>query len=276
MDQTTSFGCAAQEMSETTNVPIHPIESSPRRRDRAPRRVRRGDETGLRRATAPTGLDVTKTEQCTRERIVRERDLDWVARVRVGDQTAYAELHAAYSGRIQAFIYKQIRDVSEAEDLTQETFFQLYRSFESYDGRSSLLTWTFGIAQNVCLHYFRHCSRWMVGSWNARELDDRPSDAAIERRVEATRVLERCDAALATGRRPAHQVIFRLRYAESRSVRSIAEQVGKTSEAVKVSLRLSRSFLVESVPELAVVPGRSGAAARGGSSIGPGSSARCS
>lgn len=183
----------------------------------------------------------------------QERDMAWVARVRAGDQGAFAEVYNAFFPRVYAFIYKRIGDQAEAEDLTQETFVQLYRSFESYQGRSSLLTWTFGIAHNVCSRFYRHCSRWMVGPKDARELEDHPSDAAIESRIDATHVLERCDEVLEAGRRPAHQEIFRLRYAESQSIRSIAKQVGKSSEAVKVSLRRSRNLLADGVPELEMI-----------------------
>ena len=183
----------------------------------------------------------------------QERDMAWVTRIRAGDQEAFSEVYSSFFPRVYAFIYKRIGDQAEAEDLTQETFVQLYRSFESYEGRSSLLTWTFGIAHNVCSRYYRHCSRWMVGPKDARELEDHPSDAAIESRLDATHVLERCDEVLEAGRRPAHQEIFRLRYAESQSIRAIAKQVGKSSEAVKVSLRRSRNALASAVPELEVL-----------------------
>lgn len=183
----------------------------------------------------------------------RERDIELVARVIAGDQAAFAEIYNAYFPRVYAFTLKRVGDRAEAEDLTQETFVQLYRSLPSFEGRSSLLTWTFGIAHNVCSRYFRHCSRWMVGPKDARELGERPVESTIERRIDAVRVLDRCDEILEANRRPAHQEIFHLRYGESHSIRSIADQVGKSSEAVKVSLRRSRAVLSESVPELAIV-----------------------
>lgn len=183
----------------------------------------------------------------------QQRDEAWVARVRAGDPRAFSEIYEAFFPRVYAFNLKRIGDPAEAEDLTQETFVQLHRSLPSYEGRSSLLTWTFGIAHNVCSRYFRHCSRWMVGPKDARELEDTPSDAAIERRLDAAHLLERCDEVLEAGRRPAHQEIFRLRYAESQSIRSIAKTTGKSSEAVKVSLRRSRNLLAEGIPELELV-----------------------
>ena len=75
----------------------------------------------------------------------------------------------------------------------------------------------------------------------------------IRPRVDAGRVLERCDEVLEANRRPAHQEIFHLRYGESHSIRTIAELVGKSNEAVKVSLRRSRAVLADNVPELGVV-----------------------
>lgn len=183
----------------------------------------------------------------------RGQDRERARRVLAGDHEVFAEIYDANFRRIHAFILKRIGDRAEAEDLTQETFVQLYRSLESYEGRSSLLTWTFGIAQNVCSRYFRHCSRWMVGPKDARVLDEWPVESSIERRVDAGRVLDRCRRILESTRRPAHQEIFHLRYGESHSIRAIAKRTGKTNEAVKVSLRRSRAALTEGVPELSAV-----------------------
>ncbi|MAG32848.1 MAG: hypothetical protein CL908_18375 [Deltaproteobacteria bacterium] len=194
-----------------------------------------------------------RTKQSGQNDNDRTRDQELVKRVLAGDQEAFSEIYAAYFPRVYGFTLKRIGDRAEAEDLTQETFVQLYRSLASFEGRSSLLTWTFGIAHNICSRYFRHCSRWMVGPKDARALDDRPVEATIERRVDAARVLDQCDEVLVSSRRPAHQEIFHLRYGQSRSIREIATKVGKSKEAVKVSLRRSRSALVNNVPNLSTV-----------------------
>jgi len=183
----------------------------------------------------------------------RARDQRTVDRVLAGDEDAFSEIYNAYFRRIYAFTLRRVGDPAEAEDLTQETFVQLYRSLQSYEGRSSLMTWIFGIAHNVCSRYFRHCSRWMVGPKDARVLEEHSIESTIERRVDAARVLDHCDRILASSRRPAHQEIFHLRYGQSHSIRAIAKKVGKTNEAVKVSLRRSRSALAKGVPELSVV-----------------------
>lgn len=190
----------------------------------------------------------------TRPRLDEESERDHsqarVTRVLAGDHSAFSEIYVAYSPKVHGFISRRVGRLAEVDDLTQETFVQLYRSLAAYEGRSSLLTWTFGIANNVCRRYFRQCSRWMIGPRETRALDEYGVDGAIERRIDAARVLDRCHERLATSRRPAHRRIFQLRYGESQSIRAIAENVGKSSDAVKVSLRRSRAALVGSIPDV--------------------------
>ena len=193
------------------------------------------------------------SRRCEDDATDRARDAELIARVLDGDPDAFGAIYESYFSRVLAFTLKRVDDRAEAEDLAQETFVQLYRSLDSFQGRSSLLTWVFGIAHNVCSRYFRHCSRWMVGARNAQELDERPVEAMTERRIDAARVLARCDAVLEKTRRPAHREIFHLRYGERQPIRSIAAKVGKSHEAVKVSLRRSRNAMTQGVPELGSV-----------------------
>ncbi len=181
---------------------------------------------------------------------VRDRGQLHVDRVLAGDHSAFAQIYDAYAPKVYAYIQKRVGGFPEVEDLTQETFVQLYRSLGSFEGRSSLLTWTFGIAHNVCSRHYRNCSRWMIGATDARLLEEMPVEATIEQEIDAARLLERCGRTLELARKPAHREIFQLRYAENQSIRSIAANVGRSSDAVKVSLRRSRAVLFDGVPEL--------------------------
>jgi RNA polymerase sigma-70 factor (ECF subfamily) len=180
----------------------------------------------------------------------RQREREIVERVLLGDEEAFAEIYQALFRRVYAFLLKRVGERAEAEDLTQETFVQLFRSLRSFAGRSSLSTWTFGIASNVLSRHYRSCSRWMVGGSRAVPFEETAVEAPIERRVDAARAIDRCGEVLERSRRPAHRRIFHLRYAENLPIRAIAKRVDKSSDAVKVSLRRSRAALADGVPEL--------------------------
>src|SRR5687768_16674178 len=70
-------------------------------------------------------------------------------RVTEGDQEAFRSLQARYAPRVFGYFCKQLRDRSEAEDLTQEVFLRLYRSRLRYQPRARFATWIFHITQNV-------------------------------------------------------------------------------------------------------------------------------
>lgn len=65
-------------------------------------------------------------------------------------------LYAKYNKEIFLFILRMMNfDYDLAEELTQETFYQLYLSLSRFKGKCSMKTWICSIAKNVCYKYFR-------------------------------------------------------------------------------------------------------------------------
>ncbi len=60
-------------------------------------------------------------------------------------------LTARYERELLAHCYRMSGSVHEAEDLVQETFLRAWRASADFQGRSSVRTWLYRIATNVCL-----------------------------------------------------------------------------------------------------------------------------
>lgn len=60
-------------------------------------------------------------------------------------------LTGRYQRELMAHCYRMSGSVHEAEDLVQETFLRAWKASASFQGRSSVRTWLYKIATNVCL-----------------------------------------------------------------------------------------------------------------------------
>src|SRR5690348_4089198 len=86
-------------------------------------------------------------------------DAALMLRVKQGDCTAFAELVDKYKQPVMNLVYRMLRDMTEAEDLAQNVFVQVYKAADRYQVNSKFSTWLFTIARNFCLNEIRRRSR---------------------------------------------------------------------------------------------------------------------
>jgi RNA polymerase sigma-70 factor (ECF subfamily) len=78
-----------------------------------------------------------------------------VNRCLAGDDAAFSEIIGRYKGKLYNYILRMTGDADDAEDLTQEVFIRMYSSLDSFRKQSSLNTWLFRIASNICIDAYR-------------------------------------------------------------------------------------------------------------------------
>jgi RNA polymerase sigma-70 factor (ECF subfamily) len=86
-------------------------------------------------------------------------DAALMLRVKEGDIGAFEELVDKYKQPVMNLVYRTLRDATEAEDLAQNVFVQVYKSAHRYKSTAKFSTWLFTIARNLCLNEIRRRSR---------------------------------------------------------------------------------------------------------------------
>jgi RNA polymerase sigma-70 factor (ECF subfamily) len=187
---------------------------------------------------------MAKNENATGSLDDRRADRELVNAVVAGETGAFERLHDLYRGRVYAFAIKRLRDAAEADDVCQDVFLQIHRCIGSFEGRSSLLTWIFGITHHqVCRRLRRRrIDTWSLDAPEAIEIE--APLVPVDRQIDAARALDDCNEVLSHAVSETQLEVFRLHYGENRTTRDIAEEMGKSRQAVKISLFRTRKTLL--------------------------------
>jgi RNA polymerase sigma-70 factor (ECF subfamily) len=109
--------------------------------------------------------------------VTPDPDAALMLRVKRGDRAAFTELVEKWKQPVMNFIFGTLRDETEAEDVAQNTFVQVWKSRARYERTAKFSTWLFTIARNLCLNEIRRRSRHPAESLEEThgENDEMPS-----------------------------------------------------------------------------------------------------
>jgi RNA polymerase sigma-70 factor (ECF subfamily) len=82
-------------------------------------------------------------------------EADVVRLAQQGDAAAFERLYRLHSRKVYALCLRMAGNPTEAEDLTQDVFLQLFRKIGTFRGESAFSTWLHRMSVNIVLMRFR-------------------------------------------------------------------------------------------------------------------------
>ena len=153
----------------------------------------------------------------------------------------YADAVGQYGPAIERLARACEADPDERRDLVQDIHVALWRSFESFDGRCSLGTWTWRVAHNAAASHVGRQRRAPRRLATLEELESAPSGDDPEAAAGERQVLDRLGRMIQALGPPDRQVM--LLYLEDLPAAEIAEITGLSAGAVAVKIHRLKALL---------------------------------
>jgi RNA polymerase sigma-70 factor, ECF subfamily len=107
-------------------------------------------------------------------------DADVVRLAQQGDAVAFERIYRTHSRKVYTVCLRMVGDRTDAEDLTQEVFLQLFRKISTFRGESAFSTWLHRMAVNIVLMRFRKKNLAEQSLETVRNTEDGSSSASQE------------------------------------------------------------------------------------------------
>ncbi|MBI1369426.1 MAG: sigma-70 family RNA polymerase sigma factor [Planctomycetes bacterium] len=157
---------------------------------------------------------------------------------------AFARLFVSSQHRVYGYIASLLPQADDAEEVFQQTSLILWQKWEAFDLSRDFVAWACGIAHFEVMNFLRRRRPgrvYLSESVMEKLSSDRLADGhEPDRRGEA---LSACLAKLSDDQR---QLIERC-YIRSNTINAVAQEMGRTANAVYIALRRIRGLLLECI-----------------------------
>ena len=156
---------------------------------------------------------------------VRAMWVKWVAAARAGDHEAFTALHRHFGRMVHAIVITRV-GASEASDLVQDVFLQVFQKLSSLEDDQAFPAWLAQLARNRAARHARD-------DRHDEPLDDEPNLVAPDRSAapDAKKIIRALQALP-----EAYAETLAMRLIEGMTGPEIAERTGLTPGSVRVNL----------------------------------------
>ena len=178
---------------------------------------------------------------------MKSTDVALIQRILAGDENAFASLVRKYQKQIHTLAWEKTRDFQIAEDITQETFLQVYQKLDTLEDPTQFTRWLHQIANRRCIAWFR---RNRIQTEPLEEVDISEIETeAYSRYISAEHAKTTADAerdlveTLLAKLKESDREVITLHYFEEMSSSEIGTFLGVSENTIKSRLRRARQRL---------------------------------
>ncbi len=84
-------------------------------------------------------------------KIVKDKDFDLIQSINAGEVDKFQDLVKRYDQKLYNFSLRMCRDHSDAEDMVQETFINVFRYLKDFRYESKFKNWLYKVAASTCI-----------------------------------------------------------------------------------------------------------------------------
>ena len=172
-----------------------------------------------------------------------ESDQENIKRALAGDQQAFRILVETYQGFVYSVAYRLVRNPTEAEDLTQETFIRMWKNLSRYNPIYTLKAWLGKIVINLTLDLLKSRDRKHILKQNELNIvENHTSNQTPDLDLqgdELNKIILSASAQLP----PYQQAVFALRDLEQLDVVDVCDILNMPASQVKSNLYYARLYI---------------------------------
>ena len=189
----------------------------------------------------------------------RSDDAALLARLKAGEDAAYAELVRRHGGRMLAVAKRYLKNEEAAQDCVQEAFLAAFKALDRFEGRSTLATWLHRITVNAALQALRRrgakdevaIEPWLPTFDEEGFLEGPSQLTAANAEDLLARDDVRAEVRAAIDRLPtSYRNVLLLRDIEGLSMTEVAEMLEVSENNAKVRLHRARTALKKQLEPL--------------------------
>lgn len=174
--------------------------------------------------------------------LTRQEESELIDRARQGDGDAFGQLVAPLRDLIYGRAAKAVKDLDQAEDVTQEVLIRGFTRLETFRGDSRFGSWLYTVTSNCILMHLRKRRRQAALSLKA----ERSLQSSVEapKKLPDDRVMEKqmflgIDQAISQ-LPPKYSEVMRLWVEQGMDLKDIEEECGESRGAIKSRIHRAR------------------------------------